>query len=56
MQIRFTTSPKETAAMNTQELRSNFLVENLMVDDEVKLVNSHYDRVIIGGAKPVNKV
>ena len=56
MQIRFTTSPKETAAMNTQELRSNFLVENLMVDDEVKLVYSHYDRVIIGGAKPVNKV
>ncbi|GEO07592.1 4-deoxy-L-threo-5-hexosulose-uronate ketol-isomerase [Segetibacter aerophilus] len=41
--------------MNTQELRDNFLIENLMVDDEVKLVYSHYDRVIIGGAKPVTK-
>lgn len=41
--------------MNTQELRGNFLVENLMVDDAVQLVYSHYDRVIVGGAKPVAK-
>jgi 4-deoxy-L-threo-5-hexosulose-uronate ketol-isomerase len=41
--------------MSTQELRSNFLVENLMVDNEVKLVYSHYDRIIVGGAKPVRK-
>ena len=39
--------------MNTDELRDNFLIENLMVQDEVKLVYSHYDRVIIGGAMPV---
>ncbi len=39
--------------MNTAELRENFLVRQLMVDDEIKLVYSHYDRVIIGGAKPV---
>ncbi len=39
--------------MNTEELRENFLVQQLMVDDQVKLVYSHYDRVIIGGAKPV---
>jgi 4-deoxy-L-threo-5-hexosulose-uronate ketol-isomerase len=55
MQIRFANSAKETAAMNTQELRSNFLVDNLMVNDEVKLVYSHYDRMIVGGAKPINK-
>lgn len=42
--------------MNTQELRTNFLVENLMQDDKLNLVYSHYDRVIIGGAKPVNQV
>jgi len=41
--------------MNTQELRSNFLVESLMVNDEVGLVYSHYDRIIVGGAKPVAK-
>lgn len=55
MEIRFQNSPKETSQMNTQELRSNFLAENILVDDEVKLVYSHYDRVIIGGAKPVTK-
>ncbi|MVN22563.1 5-dehydro-4-deoxy-D-glucuronate isomerase [Mucilaginibacter arboris] len=55
MEIRFQNSPKETSQMNTQELRSNFLVQNLLVNDEVKLVYSHYDRVIIGGAKPVTK-
>jgi 4-deoxy-L-threo-5-hexosulose-uronate ketol-isomerase len=55
MQIRFTNSPAETAAMNTQELRKNFLADELLVNDELRLVYSHYDRMIIGGAKPVNK-
>lgn len=53
MEVRFQNSPKETAGMNTEELRRNFLIEELMVDDAIKLVYSHYDRVIIGGVKPV---
>jgi 4-deoxy-L-threo-5-hexosulose-uronate ketol-isomerase len=55
MEIRFTNSPKETSQMNTDELRENFLVQQLMKNDQLQLVYSHYDRVIIGGAKPVNK-
>ncbi|WP_126973728.1 5-dehydro-4-deoxy-D-glucuronate isomerase [Gynurincola endophyticus] len=55
MEIRFQNSPKETSRMNTAELRENFLIESLMVNDEVKLVYSHYDRVIVGGVKPVKK-
>ena len=55
MEIRFQNSPAETARMNSEELRKNFLLQQLMVDDEVKLVYSHYDRMIVGGAKPVNK-
>lgn len=54
METRFQNSPQETKGMDTAALRKNFLIENLMVDDKVKLVYSHYDRVIIGGAKPVN--
>jgi 4-deoxy-L-threo-5-hexosulose-uronate ketol-isomerase len=54
MEVRFQNSPKETAGMNTAELRENFLVERLMVDGQIKLIYSHYDRVIIGGAKPVD--
>ncbi len=53
MQVRFENSPKETASMNTQSLREAFLIENLMTDDTINLTYSHYDRVIVGGAKPV---
>ena len=55
METRFTNSPKETSGMNTAELRSNFLVENLMVDNSIRLTYSHYDRMIIGGVKPVTE-
>ncbi len=55
MQIRFTNSPQETKQMDTEQLRGNFLVPQLMQNDTIQLVYSHYDRMIIGGAKPVNK-
>ena len=55
MEIRFQQSPKETKGMDTEQLRENFLVQNLMQDDTIQLVYSHYDRVIVGGVKPVNK-
>ena len=55
MEIRFQNSPAETARMNSEELRKNFLLQQLMVDDDIKLVYSHYDRVIVGGVKPVHK-
>lgn len=55
MEVRFQNSPKETAAMSTQDLRDNFLLETLMADDELRLVYSHYDRVIAGGVKPMAK-
>lgn len=54
MQTRYENSPKETAEMNTSELRESFLVQNLFVDNEIKFVYSMYDRVIIGGVKPIS--
>ncbi len=56
MEIRFQNSPKETASMHTDELRKNFVCESLMQDDRINLVYSHYDRVIIGGVKPVSAI
>jgi 4-deoxy-L-threo-5-hexosulose-uronate ketol-isomerase len=55
MEIRFQQSPLEVSRMNTEELRKSFLVQNNMVDDQLKYMYSHYDRVIIGGVKPVKK-
>jgi 4-deoxy-L-threo-5-hexosulose-uronate ketol-isomerase len=56
MEIRFQTSPAETKQMDTAQLRQNFLVQQLIKDDAVTLVYSHYDRVIIGGVKPLGKM
>lgn len=55
MEIRFQNSPKEVKGMSTDELRENFLVQGLMQQDQVHLVYSHYDRVIVGGVKPINQ-
>jgi 4-deoxy-L-threo-5-hexosulose-uronate ketol-isomerase len=55
MEIRFQNSPAETKTMTTEQLRENFLIENLMQDETIQLVYSHYDRVIVGGVKPISK-
>jgi 4-deoxy-L-threo-5-hexosulose-uronate ketol-isomerase len=54
MEVRFENSKKEVSRMTTDELRESFLVEQLMQADKITLVYSHYDRVIVGGVKPVN--
>jgi 4-deoxy-L-threo-5-hexosulose-uronate ketol-isomerase len=55
MEIRFQASPKEVKGMSTEELRSNFLIQQLMKADEITLVYSHFDRVIVGGVKPTKQ-
>ena len=52
MEVRFESSPREVATMNTAALCENFLVQGLMKPDEISLVYTHYDRVIIGGVMP----
>jgi len=55
MDIRFEHSAAETAKMTTGALRAAFLTGCLMVDDEIQLCYSHYDRMITGGARPVQR-
>jgi 4-deoxy-L-threo-5-hexosulose-uronate ketol-isomerase len=55
MEIRFEHSPKEVSHMITEELRDAFLTQKLIQQDELLLVYTHYDRVILGGACPVKK-
>jgi 4-deoxy-L-threo-5-hexosulose-uronate ketol-isomerase len=54
MKIRFEHSPKEVSRMNTEEIRASFLVEDVIQEGVIHLTYSHYDRVIIGGAKPMD--
>ena len=55
MEVRFQNSPNETKHMDTKQLRENFLIEDLTQKDKLKLVYSHYDRVIVGGVSPVDQ-
>jgi 4-deoxy-L-threo-5-hexosulose-uronate ketol-isomerase len=54
MQIRHSTNPKDAKHYDTERLRDEYLIESLMEQDKVVLVYSQIDRVITGGAKPVN--
>ncbi|GAA4381477.1 5-dehydro-4-deoxy-D-glucuronate isomerase [Hymenobacter koreensis] len=49
---RHASSPRETAALTTDQLRSDFLIERVFTPGRIELVYSHYDRMIIGGAMP----
>ena len=53
MEIRFAISPNEIKQFYTAELRNKFLIEQLMQADTLQLVYTHYDRMIVGGVKPV---
>lgn len=55
MELRTAASPKDVKYYTTQRLREEFLIQNLFMPDEIKLVYSHIDRIITGAATPVSK-
>ena len=52
VETRHAVSPAEARAMDTAALRGAFLAETLFAPGEIRLVYSHYDRMIVGGAVP----
>jgi 4-deoxy-L-threo-5-hexosulose-uronate ketol-isomerase len=54
MEIRFAPDPHAVQRMTTEELRNNFLVDNIFVTGAVSLLYSDVDRVIIGGIVPAD--
>lgn len=48
----YAVSRAETKAMDTTALRQNFHAEDLFHDGEIRLVHTHFDRIIVGGAVP----
>jgi len=55
MELRTASSPRDVKTYDTARLREEFLIQNLFVPDEVKMVYSHIDRIITGAATPVTK-
>lgn len=52
MELRTAASPKDVKHYTTQRLREEFLIQNVFIPDEIKLVYSHVDRIITGSATP----
>jgi 4-deoxy-L-threo-5-hexosulose-uronate ketol-isomerase len=55
VELRYSSHPEDFKSYGTDRLRKEFLIENVFIRDEISLVYSLYDRLIVGGAMPVDK-
>ena len=55
-ELRYAAHPDDARHYDTARLRRDFLIERLFVADEVQMVYSMYDRMVVGGAMPVGEV
>ena len=54
-EIRYAAHPEDARQYDTARIRRDFLIERLFATDEVNMVYSMYDRMIVGGAMPVDE-
>ncbi|MFO8000420.1 MAG: 5-dehydro-4-deoxy-D-glucuronate isomerase [Marinilabilia sp.] len=54
-ELRYAAHPADFKSYDTQRIRKDFLVENVMVPGEINVVYSLYDRIIVGGAVPTDR-
>ena len=52
-EIRYAAHPEDAKSYDTARLRRDFLIEKVFTADEVNMVYSMYDRMVVGGAMPV---
>lgn len=55
LDIRYANHPEDSKHYTTEELRKHYLIDKVFVKDEIALTYSHQDRMIAGGAMPVEK-
>ena len=55
MDIRYSTGPNDVKRYTTEELRKEFLIQNLYQPDSVQAVYSHVDRMVVLGLMPVKE-
>ncbi|MBF1014675.1 MAG: 5-dehydro-4-deoxy-D-glucuronate isomerase [Lachnospiraceae bacterium] len=55
MDIRYSVNQRDFKRYTTEEVRGEFLIENLYKKDEVVAVYSHVDRMVTLGCMPVNE-
>ena len=54
-EVRYAAHPEDAKSYDTARLRRDFLIERVFVADEVNMVYSMYDRMVVGGAMPVSE-
>ena len=54
-ELRYAAHPEDACHYDTARLRRDFLIERLFAADEVNMVYSMYDRMVVGGAMPVGE-
>ena len=54
-QVRYAAHPEDAKSYDTKRLRRDFLIEQVFTEDEVNMVYSMYDRMVVGGAMPVGE-
>ena len=54
-EIRYASHPEDAKHYDTARIRRDFLIERVFADNEVNIVYSMYDRMVVGGAKPVGE-
>lgn len=55
-ELRYASHPQDAKHYDTARLRKEHLVEKIFSADEVNMVYTMYDRMVIGGAMPVKEV
>ncbi|HOL28931.1 MAG TPA: 5-dehydro-4-deoxy-D-glucuronate isomerase [Paludibacteraceae bacterium] len=55
-EIRYASHPQDAKNYDTSRLRKEFLVERIFTINEVNMVYSLFDRMLVGGAMPVAEV
>jgi len=54
-EVRYAAHPDDVRRFDTERLREHFLLGSLLQPDKVRLVLSHFDRLVVGGAVPSTK-
>lgn len=54
-ELRYSSHPQDAKHYDTARLRKEHLIETLFTADEVNMVYSMYDRLVVGGAMPVKE-
>lgn len=54
-EVRYAAHPADAKGYDTERLRRDFLIERVFAPDEVNMVYSMYDRMVVGGAMPVTE-